>query len=159
MTEVECPREHELLETIAAGRWPDATDATLMAHVPSCTVCSEMVLVAGALRGNYDHVCAAAHVPPAGLVWWRAQLRARREIAGTAARPITYAHALTGAVAAGLFFTLGGLLWPWLRASLDWIDAASRLADVGRLWVPFALAVGAWLILAPVVLFLVLSEE
>ncbi len=159
MTEVECPREPELVETIADGRWPGATDPALASHVSSCAVCSEVVLVAGALRSDYESECATAHVPPAGLVWWRAQLRARRQLAGTAARPITYAHAFTGAVAAGLFFTLGGLLWPWLRASLDWIDAASRLADVGRLWVPFGLAVGAWLILAPVVLFLVLSEE
>jgi hypothetical protein len=54
---------------------------------------------------------------------------------------------------------LGGLLWPWLRASIQWIDAASRLADVGTLWVPLALAVGGWLVVAPLLLLLVLSEE
>jgi hypothetical protein len=62
-------------------------------------------------------------------------------------------------VAAGLFFALGGLLWPWLRASIQWIDAVSRLADVGTLWVPFALAVGGWLVVAPLLLLLILSEE
>ena len=60
---------------------------------------------------------------------------------------------------AGWLFTLGGLLWPWLRASVEWIDLVSRTAEMGRLWVPVALAVGAWLVLGPVLLLLVLSDD
>jgi hypothetical protein len=155
----ECPSEQQVVESIVDGRWPHASDATLVAHAAECVVCAEVIAVASAMRADYDRARAAVNVPPAGLVWWRAQLRARRQMAETASRPITYVHALTGAVAAGLFFALGGLLWPWLRASIQWIDAASQLADVGTLWVPLALAVGGWLVVAPLLLLLVLSEE
>lgn len=155
----ECPNEGQIVESILEGRWPHASDAALVAHAAKCVVCGEVVAVASTMHGDYDRARAAVTVPPAGLVWWRAQLRARREIAETATRPITCVHALTGAVAAGLFFALGGLLWPWLRASIQWIDAVSQMADVGTLWVPLALAVGGWLVVAPLLLLLVLSEE
>jgi hypothetical protein len=155
----ECPSEQQVVESIVDGRWPHASDATLVAHAAECVVCAEVIAVASAMRADYDCARAAVNVPPAGLVWWRAQLRPRRQMAETATRPITCVHALTGAVAAGLFFALGGLLWPWLRASIQWIDAASQLADVGTLWVPLALAVGGWLVVAPLLLLLVLSEE
>jgi hypothetical protein len=155
----ECPNEQEVVEAIVHGRWPRATDAALVAHAAACVVCSEVITVASEMRADYDRARAAVSVPPAGLVWWRAQLRARRHIAEMASRPITCVHALTGAVGASLFFALGGLLWPWLRASIQWIDSASRLTDVGTLWVPLALAVGGWLVVAPLLLLLVLSAE
>ena len=147
------PREHELLETIAAGRWPDATDATLVAHVPSCTVCSEMVLVAGALRGDYDHVCGRT-CRLQGSSGGRS-VAGRRE-AGMAARPITMP--MPTACSHGWLHARRLALAVASRIA-RWVDAASRLADVGRLQCRLLLAVGAWLILAPVVLFLVLSEE
>ena len=75
MTEVECPAS-----TSSSRRSPlegGLTPPTRLSwHVPSCTVCSEMVLVAGALRGDYDHVCRRA----------RAACRARlvaRSVAGS----------------------------------------------------------------------------
>jgi hypothetical protein len=155
----ECPHEHEVVEAIIDGRWPHASEAALVAHAAACMICGEVIAVASAMRADFEHARAAVNVPPAGLVWWRAQLRARRQMAETATRPITCVHALTGAVGAGLFFALGGLLWPWLRASIQWIASASRLADVGALWVPLALAVGGWLVVAPLLLLLVLSAE
>jgi hypothetical protein len=155
----ECAHEQQVVESIIEGRWPHASDAALVAHAAECFVCADVIAVASAIRDDYDCARATVNVPPAGLVWWRAQLRARQQIAETATRPITYVHALTGAVGAGLFFALGGLLWPWLRASIQWVDSASRLADVGTLWVPLALAVGGWLVVAPLLLLLVLSAE
>ena len=93
------------------------------------------------------------------MVWWRAELRARREVAERAARPITYVQAVAGSVAACLLFTLGGLLWPWFRASATFVDQLTAAADLGQPWVPFVLAVGAWLVLAPVLLVLALSDD
>src|SRR4029453_5911041 len=118
----ECPNEPRGVESIVDGRWPHACDAALVAHAADCVVCGEVVAIASAVHADYDRARAAGGVPPPGLVWWPAQLRARRQIAETATRPITCIHALTGAVAAGLFFALGGLLWPWLRASIQWIQ-------------------------------------
>ena len=159
MSDIECVREDEVLELIAVGRWPDSAPAELVAHAASCEICGDLMAVAGALRDDSDRARAEARVPSAGLVWWRAQLRARQQGAEAAGRPMTYVHAVGALVAGALLFTLGGLLWPWLRASIGWIDGFSQTADVGRLWVPLMLAFGVWLVLAPVLLLVALSND
>ena len=159
MSDIECVRESEVLELIVVGRWPDSAPAELMAHAVSCGICGELTTVAVAVRDEANRSRAEARVPSAGLVWWRAQLRARQERAEAAGRPITFVHG-AGAVVAGIvLFTLGGLLWPWLRASVAWIEGFSQAADVGRLWVPLMLAFGVWLVLGPVLLLVALSDD
>jgi hypothetical protein len=159
MNEIDCLHEEDVADAVVSGRWPAGCDADLVAHAASCVICGDVIVVAGAICEDGNAACAEARIPPAGLMWWRAQLRARHDVAESAGRPITYVHAVAGAVAAGLFFTLGGLLWPWLRASIEWIDAISQTAEIGRFWVPIGLAVGAWLILAPVLMLIVLSDD
>ena len=159
MMPAECPYERDVVDAVTTDGWRGGPRADLVAHVAACEVCRDVVVVARAVRGDYDRAAAEARVPPAGLVWWRAQLRARREGAETAGRPITYVQVFAGSVAAGLLFMLGGLLWPWLRASVGVIDSFASLAELGRPWVPFALAVGGWLILAPLLLVLALSDD
>ena len=137
----ECPNEPQVVESIVDGRWPHACDAALVAHAADCVVCGEVVAVASAVHADYDRARAAVRVsPPAG---WSGGARscARRQIAETAASSITCVHALTGAVAAGLSSRWAVCSGRGLRASIQWIDAASQLADVGTLWVPLALAV------------------
>jgi hypothetical protein len=51
------------------------------------------------------------------------------------------------------------LLWPSLRASITWIDQVSQAVDIGRFWLPATLAVGASLVLAPVLLLFVLLDD
>ena len=159
MSDVECMREDEILELVAAGRWPDLARTELAAHAASCGICGDLMAVAVALRDDSDRARAEARVPSAGLVWWRAQLRTRQRGAEAASRPMTYAHAAGAVVAGVLLFTLGGLLWPWLRASVGWIEGFSQAADVGRLWVPLVLAFGVWLVLGPVLLLVALSDD
>ena len=159
MNETDCLHEEDVADAVMSGRWPAGCEAALAAHAASCDICGDVIAVAGAIREAGIQACDAARIPPAGLMWWRAQLRARHDVAESVGRPITCIHAVAGAVAAGLFFTLGGLLWPWLRASIEWIDVVSRTAEIGRFWVPIALAVGAWLVLAPVVMLIVLSDD
>jgi predicted anti-sigma-YlaC factor YlaD len=159
MTSFECPREVEVAEAAAAGNWHGTTGNELLSHVAACETCRDLFEVAGAVREDFDRARRDAPIPPAGLVWWRAQLRARREGAEAAARPITYVQVITASLAAAMLFTLGGLLWPWLRASFGAIDDLTRVADVGRPWLPLALAVGGWLVLAPVLLLLALSDD
>jgi hypothetical protein len=159
MSETDCLHEEDVEEAVLSGRWPAGCDADLVAHAMSCVICSDVIAVAGAICEAGSQACAEARIPPAGLMWWRAQLRARHDVAESVGRPITCIHAVAGAVAAGLFFTLGGLLWPWLRASIEWIDAVSRTAEIGSFWVPIGLAIGAWLVLAPVVMLIVLSDD
>jgi hypothetical protein len=155
----ECLREADVVEEIETGRWPGARSAELLSHVASCAICGDVVTVAGAIRGECESARAAIRVPSAGLVWWRAQLRARQQVAEAAGRPITYAQAAAAAFAAVLLFMLGGLLWPSLRASITWIDQVSQAVDIGRFWLPATLAVGASLVLAPVLLLFVLLDD
>ena len=154
-----CPHEVEAIDAVTGGSWPTACSADLRSHVASCAVCREAVEVATVIRDECEAAHAEVRVPSAGLVWWRAQLRARQEVAETAGRPITYAQTAAATAAAALLFVLGGLLWPWLRESVVWIDNVSRAVDMGRLWLPLALTLGASLVLAPLVLLLVLSDD
>lgn len=75
-----CTREHEVAATARIGRLPDE----LATHAAGCAVCAEALLVASFLTGEEDHV----DVPAPGLVYWRAELKARREQAERAMRPI-----------------------------------------------------------------------
>ena len=155
----ECLRETEVVEAVATGAWPAACSADLRAHVAGCVVCGELAAVASAIQGDWQSARAHVHVPSAGLVWWRAQLRARQQNAEAAGRPITYVHAAAGALAAIVLFMLGGLLWPSLRESVLWIDRVTEVVDTGRFWLPLALGIGASLVLAPVVLLFALSDD
>jgi hypothetical protein len=155
----ECPREADVVEAIIAGRWVALGATDLAQHAASCAVCRDVAAVGGAMRDEYEMAWAAAQVPSAGLVWWRAQLRARHQLAETAGRPITYVHAAAGTLAACLLFVLGGLAWPWLRESVAWIEQISQAVDTGRFWLPLAVGIGAWLVLAPVVFLFALSDD
>src|SRR5512132_2637299 len=86
----ECTREVDVLDALAAQRWPHRCDEELRAHVQACEVCADLVAVAGALLEDHDAAYAQARVPSAGIVWWRAQLRAREEDGRAAARPIAF---------------------------------------------------------------------
>lgn len=159
MTDLECPLEHEVAEAIEAGRWPTACGADLVSHASSCGVCRDVAAVAGAIHDDYERLRAAAPLPSAGLVWWRAQLRSRHQSVETAGRAITWAQGAGGLLAAGVLFVLGGLLWPQVEASAATIGRITLAAGMGGLWLPIALAAGAWVVLAPVVLLVVLSDD
>jgi len=155
----ECPREAEVVEAVAAGRMLGPGAGELGDHVSACAVCRDVAVVAGSIRDDYATARSEAALPSAGLVWWRAQLRARQQGAETAGRAITCVQGVAGVLAACALFTMGGLMWPWLRASVDWIDHLSLAADTGRVWLPLALAVGASLLIAPVAFIFMLSDE
>jgi hypothetical protein len=106
--EVECPREAEVLEAVFAGQ-------ALPAHALQCRPCSDLALVAGALRRDAELAAREANVPPSGAVWWRMQRRITRESARRAARVVTLVYAATlGATAACVLGVLGGMPGDWL---------------------------------------------
>jgi hypothetical protein len=96
----ECPREADVLEAVAFGRWPDHA-ANLVAHAATCPVCADLVEVASALQSDRQAACREAHPPTAGMVWLRATIRARADAARTATRPISVAQGVAGACAVG----------------------------------------------------------
>src|SRR5689334_16869858 len=100
MSRAECPREQEVLDSVYSGRWPDRMGQDLAGHVEGCTFCKELGMVAQALRSNFSMAIEQARVPSAGLVWWRAEIRARQESLRVASRPIALARYIGGGCAA-----------------------------------------------------------
>ncbi len=125
-----CEREAAALEAVRAGRWPDACEAELRAHIAECAICSEVVMVAE-LMGEDDAVARAeARLPAAGLLWWKAQIRARRRAAERAAEPINLIVSVT---AVAVILSLVAFA-AWQRSHIaDWWKWLSGLPFSGTL--------------------------
>jgi hypothetical protein len=166
-----CAREQEVLSAILARRWPLESDGALTMHVEQCAVCQEVATVAMALREDCDAAAPRIHLPAAGQVWWRAAVRARIDAAQSAATPITWIHGLAAASAAGLICAIIGVTWPTIRQAAAWAGArvsafdpttpemAPLFAEVVVRSVPFAIAIGACLVLTPIALYFALSDD
>jgi len=178
MSPFSCSRESETVRASWSGAWPAGCDENLQQHVRSCTVCREAVQLAGAFREDREAATHEARIPPSGLVWWRAQLRARREAAVVAERPVAVAHGL--AVVAALAAAVGvtWALLPSVRAFFAGVassvpapadvlpslpsatGAFSNLSAWSMLAQPGILIVlAATLVLAPVALYLALGKD
>jgi hypothetical protein len=163
----ECPHEQDVLDAVATGRWPDRVDADLRDHANACPVCRDTAEVAPLFFADRD-AAWQADVPSASSVWWRAQMRARREAAEQAARPLVLVERAALVYAGVVVFGLGVLFGPWLRAwghaavgfaqglapTQDAVAAAATNVGV----VPIAVA-SAVLLLAPLVLYLAVSDR
>ena len=95
---VECEFEAEVLAEVLQLRWPANAGAALCKHVATCAICSEVVAVAGA----FDNAKESRVLPDSGRIWWLAQIRARREAAETAAKPILATQIIAFAWGLGL---------------------------------------------------------
>ena len=168
----ECTREADVLEAVAFGRWPDHA-GDLVAHVAACPVCADLVEVARALHADRETACREAQLPTAGMVWWRATIRARAEATRTVTQPITVAQGVAGACAAGIVCAAAGLAWQ----SVQWIAWTGRVGDLvsrlesRRIAIGAAsslalehgplvlLAVAACIVLAPIALYIPLADD
>lgn len=171
----ECERSADVGAAIAGGALQ--SDVDLQAHVDTCESCRDLALVMSALRSEREHARRHAPVPSAGLVWWRLQLRARREAARQATAPMTFMHAAAfvgvivmvvavlvlmattgfGAGASGL----GLPSWMTVPSASDVAGGiAGGLAEAPPLLVVgLALGLATWLILAPVALYFAFKRE
>jgi len=166
-----CAREAEILAAVWSGAWPDCCAKELLMHAESCDICAEVMVIAPALRADYQAMRGEVQVPAAGQVWWRAAVRARMDAAHAASRPITWAQGLAAAGAIGLLVALIGIAWPSLTGSLDWIvgeaarldpartEVAGLLVDFLRRSLPLLIGVALCAVLAPVAVYLALSDE
>ena len=102
MQRVECEFESDVLAAVIQSRWPERVDPQLRAHAAECAICSDVAAVAGVIDSARDEMRMQAMLPDSGRVWWHAQMRARREAAKAAARPITATQMIAGACAVGL---------------------------------------------------------
>jgi hypothetical protein len=170
--QVECPFEADVLTAVYTSRWPDRAEPELRAHVATCGICTDIVAIAPAFEEDYEQVRAEAHVPDAGLVWWRAQMRARTEAARAAVRPITVAQAVGFAAAVGVIGAVFGATTTWFQQALQWIGGAfSSLLTLRLPELPAGLVAaitehGIWLlggavcfVLATVALYLAVRDQ
>ncbi len=162
MSVLKCSHHEEVRTLLMQGHWPDACAAELRAHVDGCRDCSEMVLVTAALRKARETSAGRARLEPAGLIWWRAQLRKRQAALETVRRPIwgaqIFAIAMTLSVALGVvaFEARRGDGWRgWLAAmgsSLISVKASLNL-------LPVAASVAMLLFLGGVAVWLIVERE
>ena len=164
MQRFECSMETEILAAVAEGRWPEGVDQELRAHVEQCGICADIVMVAGALLSERQELRSIAVVPDAGQVWWKAQLRARREAAEAAGRPITAAQLVAFGCAVGLLGACFGATSEWFQAGFKWvvghlaeIRAAALTPIAGHALI--ALGVAALLLLIPAALILAAGRD
>jgi hypothetical protein len=126
---VECSREPEVIAAVAAGRWAVAADE-LRDHAAGCQACKDARDMAETMRALEHETLDDVRLPSAGQVWWRAQLRARREAQQAAARPVLIAQGLGSAVILGLIAAVLSWQWPvitevagaWVRQPLVSLD-------------------------------------
>jgi hypothetical protein len=161
-TQFECEYERELIEAVMAEQWPDRCGTELRSHAATCEVCKDVVQVAKALHNEADTTALDVRLPSAGLVWWRAELRTRREAMRTAERPLTLVHAFAGACGVGVVAALLTQLTPWLRQSVLQLTGI-QISEVAAVMLqqpwPLILTVGLLLVLAPVALYFVFSDK
>jgi hypothetical protein len=158
MARYECEFEAEVLAAAIQSRWPNRVDPALREHASRCQVCSDVAVVAAAIDTAREETRELPALPDAGRVWWIAQMRARREAAVAAARPITATQLIAGACAVGLLGACFGATSAWFQESLHrlaTIDAPGLLAQHGAL----AAGIGAVLILVPAAAWLALRKD
>ena len=170
MNRIECAQEPLVVEAVMSGAWPERADATLVSHADTCDICGEVALIATLIHDDHERSRFDAHVPAAGQVWWRSAIRARLESTHSALRPMSWLHAVTGAIAIGVLLAILTVAWPFLSPLADraWVvvveffpteEVASALASGLRLSMMLGLAAAALLLLAPLALYFALSRE
>jgi hypothetical protein len=167
MTTFHCGHEADVLDAVAARRWPERADAALRDHAAACGVCADAAEIALAFRQDREADAPAA-VPPSSVVWWKAQVRAREDSARLALRPIVLVQTAATMTAAAASLALAPAAAAWVRNGLTSLGGgwSSVPESLGLSWVLSAaayttlplLAVGAWVVLAPVVVYLALDE-
>lgn len=169
MKPVDCAFETDALAAALQSRWPDRVPDDLRAHIEGCPACSDIVAIAAMIDRDREEMRACAPIPDSGRVWWLAQLRARREAAQAAARPITAAQVAAFAIAVGLLGACFGATSTWFQAALRSIassvagvDMKALLLAAGRLlgahgaW---AVAMALAVLLVPTAVYFALGRD
>jgi hypothetical protein len=87
-----CTREKEVMDLLRSGGWPAACEPELHEHVAACSLCAQTVMLRSAFANALATAKDEARLQPAGVLWWRAQLRRRNEAVERVNRPIARAQ-------------------------------------------------------------------
>ena len=144
MSPFSCVREREVTELLDRGYWPEACPAELRAHVESCRMCSDLVLVAQAFQAAHKQTTPEPRLESAGALWWRAQLRRRNAAIEKVGRPILgaqiFALVVSVVVAAAVLAWRGNTLKAWFEdlpraLHLDALVPAAFSQSSGMAWI------------------------
>lgn len=142
-----CEREAEVVDALRSG----FLEPGLREHAAACAGCGELVTIAGALLDDRKALMREARLPGSGLVWWQTTMRARQE----AARRAMLAARWIQAALVTLAIVLGVALMGPKNASIDF---AAIVTAIRGFAIPLVAVIGL-LILAPVTVYFVLTEE
>ncbi len=129
-----CEREQEVLDALRSGRWASGWGEEIRQHAAGCAVCAEVAWVAQEFQREAELARTelrqpGAGLPSAGLVWWKAQLAARRAAERRAAEPMMLVERV--AYALGALAALGLGVWQWPRI-VGWLHHAHSSSAVPR---------------------------
>ena len=148
-------------------------DCTHESFVDGCPSCAEIAAIAQAFADDRNALVREAQVPSSAIVWWRAQMRSRREAAEVAAQPITWVQGVALACAAGLLVAAVGFFSPTFMKALEWAMGTSLPSPsfsmpamsfpeeplTNPIIVAMVAALGLSAIVLPVVLYFTFREE
>lgn len=118
-----CAREADVKALLASGHWPHACPPELLEHVKDCRECRTTVALTLAFRQERTNAAATARLEAPGVLWWRAQLRRRREAIERIERPLVSAQVIT--IALSLLAAVG--LVAQFGRRVDWLEWLSGL--------------------------------
>ena len=150
MSERNCKLESAVLAAERTQNWSD----DLRRHLESCSECTDALMVERFLASENAEATADPHLPTAHQVWWRADLRRRREMAKRAQLPIRVLEKMAqlggvAAAAVGLAWSAPTLLgWFGRLAPTQMTTSDVTLSVTSALWLALGTGVVLSLILA-----------
>jgi hypothetical protein len=166
---LQCQFEQDLLDAVAARRWPDRADAALRDHVGTCGICSDIAEIAGAFLDDRDSARLEGMIPSSSAIWWRSQIRAREEAERIAVRPMIVFQIAATVCAAVLAILIAPSASAWVRQAIgalgmsDWwmlprdFSLSWLLRTTAYTTLPL-IAACIWVVLAPVLVYLALDD-
>jgi hypothetical protein len=137
-----CEKEDAVQAALRQDEWGES----LRAHVEDCQACADLMLITQYLESEARTARheAEKNLPSPGLIWWKAEILAKRTASERATRPIAIFERIAYIV--GVFGLVGFVMWNW--STLDrW------LAPLESMWIQLS-SMGATPLLNP---FLYLS--
>ena len=135
----ECSRERQILESLRFDGQIESLTDDLRAHLEACEMCRHAVEISQFLHEHYETV-ANVPLPSASLVWWRAELRSRREAMRAVERPLNIAHAFAAAATIGVAAALLVREFGWFAEHLALAVSLFALIAIAPLALYFALS-------------------
>jgi hypothetical protein len=155
-----CSQQERVAAAVRNGEWPDGCDAELRTHVENCPACSDVVLVAQALRQSRAATLAMPELPPAGILWWRAQIRHRNAAIQRVIQPVAVAEKIAMLIVVLATIALGAWRYQELASWFSGLSGPlSDLTQVTQLPGILTLGLGTLVILLGSAIYLIRAKE